>query len=97
MAKFMLSSRAKRDVRDIITYTATTWSRAQAVKYYDMLMETCRLVAHAPSRGKRYEGVAENLQGSRAGKHIVFYKTIAPGEVLIVRILHSQMDLIRHF
>ncbi len=93
MAKFILSSSAKLDLRNIATYTATTWSRVQADKYYNMLMDACEQIAHNQARGKKYGGVAENLRGLRAGRHIIFYARVEHDDVLIVRILHSQMDL----
>ncbi len=90
MARFILSDGAKRDLRAIATYTAETWSRAQADKYYNILMDACRRVAHDPAQGKKFEEVAENLRGLRAGRHIIFYMVSEPGEVLIVRILHAE-------
>ncbi|MDR2882298.1 MAG: type II toxin-antitoxin system RelE/ParE family toxin [Alistipes sp.] len=75
MSGFVLSGNAKRDLRGIVTYTAATWSRAQADKYYNILMDGYRMVARDPARGKKYDGVTENLRGFRAGQHIIFYMT----------------------
>ena len=40
-----------------------------------------------------YEEIAEGLRGYRANKHIIFYRILADGDILVIRILHQRMDL----
>ncbi len=93
MSKFALSAKADLDLDGIYDYTLVQWSLTQADRYHKLLMDACRQIARDPARGKRYEGIAENMRGFRVGKHIIFYMEAGPNEVLIVRILHNQMDL----
>lgn len=93
MGKYILTKKALDDLSDIWNYTIKKWSEAQADKYYFMLMESCKTVADNPEHGKVYDEIFENLKGFRAGRHVIFYRQNEPGSILIIRILHSQMDL----
>ena len=45
--------------------------------------------------GLKYDEITEGLRGYRANKHIIFYQILHDDEILIIRILHQQMDLKR--
>jgi toxin ParE1/3/4 len=93
MAKYKLSNKAVEDLDQIWNYTFDEWSEDQADKYYLMLLENCGEVACNPQSGKNYSFITENLMGFKAGRHIIFYRSIEGNEVEIIRILHEQMDL----
>lgn len=93
MAKFVLSKKAVDDLAKIWEYTYEVWSENQADKYYQLLIETCQEIALSPNIGKHYDNIEQHLLGFRVGKHIIFYQNIKPKEILIIRILHEQMDL----
>ena len=57
------------------------------------ILENCENLAMNPELGKTYENISENLLGFRAGKHVIFYIKTELDSILIVRILHGQMDL----
>ena len=58
-----------------------------------MLIDTCTEIADNPAIGKDYSMIAKDLYGITSGRHIVFYRKQKTKDVLIVRILHEQMDL----
>jgi toxin ParE1/3/4 len=58
-----------------------------------MLIKTCNEVASNPQLGKNYDGIAPNLYGFKAGRHLIFYRKLGPEIIEITRILHEQMDL----
>jgi toxin ParE1/3/4 len=93
MANYTFTKKAVDDLTHIWKYTYHIWSEAQADKYYYMLIENCKEIASNPDLGKDYSGVAEQLFGFRAGRHIIFYRRINDNEVEITRILHERMDL----
>jgi toxin ParE1/3/4 len=93
MGKYILTKKALEDLSDIWNYTFDTWSENQADKYYTMILENCENLADNPELGKTYERITENLKGFRAGKHVIFYMKHESDSILIVRILHGQMDL----
>ena len=93
MAKYILTNKAVKDLSDIWNYTLNNWSESQADKYYQMLLDNCRIIAKKPNIGKNYEDVLNRLFGHKIGRHIIFYRIESEKEILIIRILHEQMDL----
>ena len=93
MGKYILTNKAVDDLSSICNYTLEVWSEKQADKYYDMLLSFCQDLADAKVAGKYYPEVENELLGFRAGQHIVFYKKTDTHQVMIIRILHSSMDL----
>ena len=93
MAKYYLTNKAVEDLSNIWNYTFEEWSEQQADKYYQMLIDYCKEIANNPDLGKNYEGIATNLFGLKANRHIIFYRKISIHEIEITRILHGRMDL----
>ena len=93
MAKYRLTNKAVDDLSDIWNYTCDTWSEKQADKYYAMLVDLCRALAHKPAKGRKYDEIYLDLLGYKASQHIIFYRVITDKEIEVVRILHGRMDL----
>ncbi len=93
MSSFTLTNKAVDDLAQIWNYSSEKWSEEQADRYYFMLLENCREVAHNPDLGKYYSGITEDLIGFKAGRHIIFYRKVKHNAVEIIRILHEQMDI----
>lgn len=93
MAKFQLTNKAVEDLASIWEYIYDTWSERQANKYYVLLLQACQEISNKPKKGKVYDEIAPGIMGYLAYRHIILYKIITSKEVLIVRILHRQMDL----
>ena len=93
MARYILTNKAVADLSDIWNYTYSKWSEDQADKYYQMLQDTFKQIADNPGLGKDYSIVIDKLLGFRAGRHIVFYRSIEGDKIEVLRILHEQMDL----
>ena len=93
MGKLRYSIKAVEDLSSIWSYTVETWSEKQADTYYSTLISSCELIATDPLHvGRNYEHIVPYLRGYKVGKHIIFYM-LKDDAVLIVRILHEQMDL----
>jgi len=93
MVRYRLTNKAVTDLSNIWNYTYSKWSEDQADMYYQMLLDTCMRIADNPDLGKDYSIVIDELLGFRAGRHIIFYRSIEGDEIEVVRILHEQMDL----
>lgn len=93
MADFRLTSKAVDDLSAIWEYTFDTWSENQADTYYNFLLDGCREIAENPHLGKNYNEISQGLLGYKAGRHILFYQVVSKSEIIIIRILHEQMDL----
>ncbi len=93
MAEFKLTNKAVEDLSKIWDYTFEVWSERQADRYYEMLISNCQEIADNPDLGKSYDGIIQSLLGTKANRHIIFYRTINKNYVEITRILHERMDL----
>jgi toxin ParE1/3/4 len=93
MAKYQLTNKAVNDISEIWNYTADNWSEIQADNYYTLLLNTCQDLTDGKIMGKNYPEINSAISGYRAGQHILFYQSLSDKEILIVRILHVQMDL----
>jgi toxin ParE1/3/4 len=93
MAKYQLTNKAVNDISEIWNYTADNWSEIQADTYYNLLLNTCQELADGKIMGKNYPEINSAISGYRAGQHILFYQTSSNKKILIVRILHVNMDL----
>ena len=97
MPKYKLSRRAEKDLAGIWRYTVDTWSRQQADKYVTGLLGAMEEISMAPSSmGRSYEHVRSGYRKYLWGKHVVFYRILADGTTLVVRVLHERMDFDRH-
>ncbi len=93
MPKYILTNRAIKDLSDIWNYTFDNWSERQADRYYKILLEGCHEISKRPNIGKKYDKVINGLLGYKTGHHIIFYNIESNTNILIIRILHEQMDL----
>jgi len=58
-----------------------------------MLLDDFNEIASNPDLGKNYSEITEDLFGFKAGRYIIFYRTIKESEIEIIGILHEEMDL----
>lgn len=90
MPKFAVSDAAGSDIRGIIRYTTLQWSGEQAARYAAGLRECFRLLAQTPGMERACDSVSAGLRRFEHGKHVVFYRIVAGG-ILIIRVLHQRM------
>lgn len=96
MAEYKLSAAARDDLEGITNYTIDAFGEGQAVSYNAHMHRAAQLVADFPALGMPYVTKSGNaFQKFTSGSHTLFYQPSEQG-VLIVRILHSQMDFDAH-
>jgi toxin ParE1/3/4 len=93
MAKVYFTNKAIEDLEAIWKYTVKTWSVNQGEIYYWLLIDSCQKLADEPTLGKSYQVIEKVVFGFKTGQHLIFYRTIAPQEIEVIRILHGMMDL----
>ena len=96
MSNYRLSRRAATDLEEIADYTIKRFGIKQARVYRDSLKSCFRHLANNPDMGRKAEQLAPGLRRFEHQAHIVFYK-VDGGELYVVRVLHSRMDVRRHF
>ena len=85
-----LSEQARRDFRDILTYTLKTWGESQLVTYRNIIDSKLRSLAQDPRAGR--DSIKPGLRVLAAGKHRIYFRTVDQ-TVYVVRILHERMDI----
>lgn len=93
--RYQFTDKAKRDLESIIDYTVQEWGVSQANTYLDGLESRAQLLAENPDLGMAREILSERLLSFPYESHILYYKKHARG-IVIVRILHQQMDPVKH-
>lgn len=96
MAAYRLTSEASADLDGIYEYTILTFGLDQAQDYLHGLHERFGTLAGNPGLGRPASDLAPELRRFRYQSHVVFYLPEEHG-VLIVRVLHQNMDFPRHF
>ena len=95
MAEFRLSPAAQRDLDAIFDYTATTWGLAQALRYADLIEAACADLADAPLRAQGCDDIRPGYRRRASERHMIYFRPTGYG-IAIIRILHQQMDPLRH-
>lgn len=92
--KYKISNEAQNDLEKIWLYTFETWSREQADRYYDLMLDEIEFIAENPNFGKDYSHVRKGYLRSKVKSHFIFYKINTKESLVeIIRILHQQMDI----
>ena len=93
MFKYELTNKANEDLNKIWNYTYDEWSEEQADKYYFELLDCCQFIAENQNLGRNYIEIEDTLFGYLINKHIIFFQKISEVKILVIRILHTSMDL----
>lgn len=93
--RYQFTNKAERDLGGIIDYTVQEWGVSQANTYLDGLESRAQLLAENPNLGMAREILSGGLLSFPYESHILYYKKHARG-IVIVRILHQQMDPVKH-
>lgn len=93
MARFTLTRKAVSDLRDIAKYTTEQWGIEQRNLYLGMLDTAFHRIAKNPLLGKDCSDILSGYRKLPIGSHLIFYRCSSPNLIMIVRILHSRMDI----
>jgi toxin ParE1/3/4 len=95
MSSYVLSPLARKDLREIWSYTAERWGIEQADRYIRGLHRAIETVADDPDRARRCDHIRAGYRKYSAGAHMLFFRVIAD-EIEVIRVLHQRMDFERH-
>lgn len=94
MMIYNISKQAAIDLENIWLYTLKNWSLEQADYHLGLIFEEIKYISQNPKMGEDYSHLRKGYFRARIKSHYIFYKIdIKNKEVLIVRILHQQMDI----
>lgn len=95
MADYRLSREADNDISAVAEYTLEAWGEAQAERYVLGLHKTLKRLAAKPEVGTASDDLRPGYRRRRYRSHMIFYK-ITRSDICVVRVLHGQMDFLRH-
>jgi len=93
MKAFELTHEAKQDLRKIAVYTERQWGREKRHLYVKQFDDEFHFLAKSPSIGKKCDHIKTGYRKFPQGSHIIFYREGAKSKILIIRILHKNMDV----
>jgi toxin ParE1/3/4 len=93
--KLFVSCEADDDLTEITRYTRHNWGDRQARNYVGGLIELIEGLPKQPDHGRSVDSVPVPYLRIKYKSHFVFYR-ILDDAILVVRVLHCQMDFTRH-
>ena len=96
MFNLSVTPKAESDLIGIWVYTCEEWGVDQADKYLDQLEAGMQQLINHPSLGANYAHVLPGYRRLQVEHHAVFYRVLE-SEMLIVRVLHEDMDAPKRF
>ncbi len=91
--KYRISKQAIDDLNDIWIYTFDKWSKKQADRYYNLIIEEIEFISDNYMNGKSVEDTRKNYRVAKIKSHLIFYRKVEDDIVEIVRILNQRMDI----
>lgn len=91
--KYRISQQAIEDLENIWIYTLKKWSKEQADRYYNLIIEEIEFVADNFMIGKSAEQTRKNYGVTKVKSHLIFYRKTENNIIEITRILHERMDI----
>jgi toxin ParE1/3/4 len=93
MKAFELTKEAKEDLRKIARFTEKRWGRDQRFLYIKQFDEVFHFLSKNPSVGKQCEYIKKGYRKFPQSSHIIFYREGKKSKIIIIRILHKNMDV----
>ena len=93
MADYELTPDADSDLLKIARYTIKTWGEEQAELYEGHLRSSFEAIARGKTRTRALLKSRPDLLVSRCEHHYVFYRLRKGQTLLIIAVLHENMDL----
>ena len=91
---YKLSVEAEIDLQNIWLYTFENWSREQANRYIDLILDEIEYLCFKPNSGVDYGHLRKGYFKSKIKSHFIFYKiNTKRKEIEVVRVLHQMMDI----
>jgi len=89
--KLRITPKAESDLIGIWVYSYEAWGVEQADKYLEHLEKGMKQLAEHPAFGTDYAHVRPGFRRLPVEHHSIFYR-VCETEILIVRVLHEDMD-----
>jgi toxin ParE1/3/4 len=96
MHPFLLTGAARKDMIDIGRFTTHKWGKRQRDKYLRQLDDAFKLLARQPEIGRDAADIRTGYKRFSHNSHVIFYREGSDSRIVVIRVLHSSMDVDRH-
>ncbi len=91
---YQLTPLAESDLEDIWLYTFREWSLEQADHYIDDMIDAFEGLTAGSKRGRSAD-IRSGYLKYAVGSHMIYFRE-HENILLVVRVLHERMDVMRH-
>ncbi|MBN1251200.1 MAG: type II toxin-antitoxin system RelE/ParE family toxin [Bacteroidales bacterium] len=91
--KYRISEKAISDLETIWFYTLNKWSRGQADRYHNLIINEIEYIVNNFDFCRRMDYVRNGYRMSKVKSHLIFCKKTKDNIIEIIRILHQNMDI----
>lgn len=91
--KYRISKKAISDLERIWLYTFNQWSKEQADRYHNMIIDEIEYIAGHFDTCRKIDHVRIGYRMSMVKSHLIFFKKTDDDVIEIIRILHQSMDI----
>lgn len=92
VTSFALSGQAQIDLIEVYFYTLHSFGWRQADTYVDELKHACSMLADNPRMGRTSPAMPGGVRRNEHAMHVIVYKEIPNGRILVVRILGLHQE-----
>ena len=91
--KYRISQKAIFDLEKIWLYTLNNWSREQADRYHNLIIDEIKFIVDNYESCRKKDYVRTGYRMSKVKSHLIFFKKTEDNTIEIIRILHQNMDI----
>lgn len=93
---YKLSNLAAKDFEGIFEYTLVNFGVKKADEYTKSLHDILEVISSNPLIGMECIEIAVGVKRHNHSKHVIFYRN-RTDDIFVIRILHQQMEPLKHF
>ncbi len=91
--QYRISETAIYDLEKIWLYTFKNWSKEQADRYHNLIIEEIDYSVDNFELIRKVDYIITGYRMSKVKSHLIFYKKADDEIIEIIRILHQNMDI----
>lgn len=93
---YKLSNLAAKDFEGIFEYTLVNFGVRKADEYTKSLHDVLEVISSTPLIGMECTEIEVEVRRHNHSKHVIFYRC-RTNDIFVIRILHQQMEPLKHF
>lgn len=92
---YVFTEKADEDLSEILSAGVEEYGVNAAIIYYESIIAKCQKAAENPFQYAAIDGIYPNCRRVISGVHSIYYR-IETSDIIIGRVLRTEMDFTRH-